>query len=98
MGSKRLPWKALWQTLWRLIPNPLTDGRLVLALDDSLNPKTGKHGIMQQTHMPIFSVPWVRLSDSEPAPAVGFLTEFWQIPPLAQPASHWIAARFCVTH
>ena len=42
MGSKRLPWQALWQTLWRLIPSPLTDGRLVLALDDSLNPKTGK--------------------------------------------------------
>lgn len=42
MGSRRLPWSALWQTLWRLIPSPLTDGRLVLALDDSLNPKTGK--------------------------------------------------------
>jgi hypothetical protein len=43
MASKRLPWAEIWAALWRQIPNPLTDGRLVLALDDSLNPKTGAH-------------------------------------------------------
>ena len=29
-------------TLWKMIPDPLTDGRLLLALDDYVNPKTGK--------------------------------------------------------
>jgi hypothetical protein len=42
MASKRLPWQAIWETLWRAIPSPLTEGRLLVALDDSLNPKTGK--------------------------------------------------------
>jgi hypothetical protein len=46
MASPKLPWMRLWQCLWRLIPSPLTDGRLLLAADDSINPKTGKriHG------------------------------------------------------
>ena len=43
MASPKLPWMHLWQCLWRLIPSPLTDGRLLLAADDSINPKTGKH-------------------------------------------------------
>jgi hypothetical protein len=42
MASPKLPWDRLWVLLWRSIPEPLTDGRLLLALDDSLNPKTGK--------------------------------------------------------
>lgn len=42
MASVKLPWPRFWQVLWRAIPDPLTDGRLVLALDDSINPKTGK--------------------------------------------------------
>jgi hypothetical protein len=42
MASVKLPWEAVWETLWRAIPSPLVDGRLVLALDDSINPKTGK--------------------------------------------------------
>ena len=41
MGSKKLPWHQLWAVLWRLIPDPFTEGRLLVALDDSLNPKTG---------------------------------------------------------
>lgn len=41
MASVKLPWQALWQRLWRLIPEPLTEGRL--ALDDSINAKTGRH-------------------------------------------------------
>lgn len=42
MASTKLPWKQLWQSLWMMIPDPLTDGRLLLALDDYINPKTGK--------------------------------------------------------
>ncbi len=42
MASPKIPWVKLWQKLWKMIPEPLTDGRLLLALDDSINPKTGK--------------------------------------------------------
>jgi hypothetical protein len=42
MAWPKLPWDRIWALLWRSIPQPLTDGRLLLALDDSLNPKTGK--------------------------------------------------------
>ena len=42
MASVKLPWPQVWETLWRAIPDPLTAGRLLLALDDSLNPKTGR--------------------------------------------------------
>ena len=42
MASPTLPWDRLWQVLWGLIPAPLTDGRLVLALDDCINPKVGR--------------------------------------------------------
>ena len=41
MASVKLPWTRVWAVLWRAIPVPLTDGRLLLVLDDSLNPKTG---------------------------------------------------------
>ena len=42
MASPKLPWQALWRRLWQMIPNPLTNERLLLALDDYINPKTGK--------------------------------------------------------
>lgn len=42
MASKKLPWEALWQAMWGLIPSPATDGRILLAGDDSMNPKVGK--------------------------------------------------------
>jgi hypothetical protein len=42
MASVKLRWKEVWEVLWRAIPDPLTDGRLLLALDDSINPKTGR--------------------------------------------------------
>ena len=42
MASPKIPWQRLWQCLWKLIPEPLTNGRLLLALDDYINPKTGK--------------------------------------------------------
>lgn len=42
MASAKLRWEAVWEVLWRAIPDPLTDGRLLLALDDSINPKTGR--------------------------------------------------------
>ena len=36
------PWERLWRVLWDLIPARLSDGRLVLALDDFINPKVGR--------------------------------------------------------
>jgi len=42
MASPTLPWERLWTVLWRLIPDPSVDGRLLVALDDSLNNKTGR--------------------------------------------------------
>ena len=42
MASPKIPWNRLWPTLWKMIPDPLTDGRLLLALDDYINPKTGR--------------------------------------------------------
>lgn len=42
MASPKLPWQILWQKVWKMIPNPLTNDRLLLALDDYINPKTGK--------------------------------------------------------
>ncbi|MDX8411991.1 MAG: transposase [Mariprofundaceae bacterium] len=42
MASSKLPWPRLWPTLWDMIPEPETDGRLLLALDDCINPKAGK--------------------------------------------------------
>lgn len=32
----------LWPTLWSMIPDPLSDGHLLVALDDFTNPKTGR--------------------------------------------------------
>ncbi|MFH1934756.1 MAG: transposase [Pseudomonadota bacterium] len=42
MASNKLPWGKLWRTLWSMIPDPLSDGRLLVALDDFINPKTGR--------------------------------------------------------
>lgn len=42
MTSATLPWRALWKTMWSMIPEPSTDGRIMVALDDSINPKSGK--------------------------------------------------------
>jgi hypothetical protein len=42
MASVKLPWDGVWEALWRAIPSPLVAGRLLLLLDDSINPKTGK--------------------------------------------------------
>ena len=42
MASPKIPWQRLWQCLWKMIPEPLTNDRLILALDDYINPKTGR--------------------------------------------------------
>jgi hypothetical protein len=42
MASPKIPWQRLWQRLWKIIPEPLTNDRMLLALDDYINPKTGK--------------------------------------------------------
>ncbi|MEJ2613194.1 MAG: hypothetical protein P8179_24865, partial [Candidatus Thiodiazotropha sp.] len=44
MASPKLPWPQLWATLWSLIPEPAVKVRLLFALDDYINPKTGKKG------------------------------------------------------
>ncbi|HHD56153.1 MAG TPA: transposase, partial [Desulfobulbaceae bacterium] len=43
MASPTLPWWKLWRAMWSLIPDPLTNGRIITALDDSINPKCGKN-------------------------------------------------------
>jgi hypothetical protein len=43
MASSTLPWQKLWQTTWGFISAPETDGRLLVALDDFINPKIGKN-------------------------------------------------------
>jgi len=42
MGSTTLPWRALWRTMWGQIPKPVTSERIIVALDDSINPKSGR--------------------------------------------------------
>jgi hypothetical protein len=42
MASPKIPWKGLWSRIWNMIPDPETNGRLLIALDDFINPKTGK--------------------------------------------------------
>lgn len=42
MASPKLPWPRLWRILWGLIPSPMEDGRLLVALDDSINNKSGR--------------------------------------------------------
>ena len=42
MASSTLPWQRLWQALWGRISNSTTAGQAMVALDDSINTKTGK--------------------------------------------------------
>ena len=42
MGSTTLPWRPLWKTIWGQIPKPVTAERIIVALDDSINPKSGR--------------------------------------------------------
>ena len=42
MASPKMPWNRLWHRLWGMIPEPLTEGRLIIAIDDYINPKTGR--------------------------------------------------------
>jgi len=42
MASPKIPWQRLWQCMWKMIPEPLTKDRLLVAIDDYINPKTGK--------------------------------------------------------
>ncbi len=42
MASSTLPWDRIWSVLWGSIPDPLVDGRVVVALDDSINNKSGR--------------------------------------------------------
>lgn len=42
MASPKIPWDRLWIVLWKHIPKPTVEDRLLLVLDDYINPKTGK--------------------------------------------------------
>lgn len=42
MASPTLPWARLWRVMWGSIPAPLTDDRVLVALDDFINPKVGR--------------------------------------------------------
>jgi len=42
MASTKLPWSRLWSRVWKMIPEAESNGRLLVALDDFINPKTGK--------------------------------------------------------
>ena len=42
MAAVKRRWGSVWEVLWRAIPNPLTAGRLLVALDDAIHPKTGR--------------------------------------------------------
>lgn len=43
MDSPKLPWTQLWIRLWSaMLPSSDTNERVLLALDDFINPKTGK--------------------------------------------------------
>ena len=42
MASTTLPWKGLWRAMWGMIPSPATEERIMVALDDSINPKSGR--------------------------------------------------------
>ena len=39
-GFTQNPMGSTLAMLWKLIPEPLTDGRIIIALDDYINPKT----------------------------------------------------------
>lgn len=42
MATPKLRWAELWSTVWMMIPSPYVDERLLVAIDDSINPKTGR--------------------------------------------------------
>ncbi len=43
MASPKIPWKGLWSRVWHMIPDPETNGRLLIALDDFINPNRKKN-------------------------------------------------------
>ncbi len=42
IASPKIPWDRLWSRVWKMIPQPQTNGRILVALDNYLNPKAGK--------------------------------------------------------
>ena len=42
MASPKIPWDRLWKCVWSMIPKPTINGKLFIALDDFINPKTGR--------------------------------------------------------
>lgn len=86
-ASTTLPWNRLWWTMWNLIPNPLTEDRLLVVIDDFINPKTGRkifacghfHDHAAKDNQS--SYPW-----SQCVVAIGLLKQIksrWACPPLS---------------
>ena len=42
MASAQRPWERWWPILWSQIPDPCVEGRWLVALDDSIDNKTGR--------------------------------------------------------
>lgn len=87
MAFHKLPWERLWQVLWSQIPEPCVEGRLLVALDDSINNKTGRkifgcgffHDHTAKLNQPTY--PW-----SQNLVSIGLLKEIkgrWSCLPLA---------------
>ena len=55
MASNKLPWDKLWYNVWGMIPDPLSDGCLLVAPDDFIKPKTGRKtfGCSHSSIMPL---------------------------------------------
>lgn len=87
MASPSLPWDRLWQVLWSRIPQPAVEGRLLVALDDSIINKSGRkifgggffHDHTAKLNQPTY--PW-----SQNVVAIGLLKRIkgrWSCLPLA---------------
>jgi len=72
MASPKLPWQQLWHSLWGMIPAPQTSGRIMIALDDFINPKIGTK---------IFGCANFFDHSSKPNPSLTFWANFMAILP-----------------
>lgn len=62
INSGKIPWHKLWDALLLELGDPSVDGRILLALDDELSPKTGKKIQSLSTNKLILIAPCAILS------------------------------------
>lgn len=60
MASSTLLWQKLWPTVWGLITCPETEGRLLVVLNDYINPKRGTHISKKPPKVSIDIIPVIR--------------------------------------